>query len=74
MNRPIPRMWNNHDPGQMGRIIIDSLMPLENDELDLALAAYDPERCENRRWSVYDLYQLNMLCYMVLGWMRANKQ
>ncbi|MEK6879354.1 MAG: hypothetical protein AABY22_07100 [Nanoarchaeota archaeon] len=52
----------------MATLISNSGMPLTESEKRLVLKNLDADPCSNI--SVYDLYELNMLCHMVKGYIR----
>lgn len=59
--------WNNHDPCAMAKIILDSLMPLEQDEERLVKKALNDYETQ---FNIYELYDLNVLCHMSQGFLR----
>lgn len=62
------KIWNSENAYEMATIVVNSKMPLSNDEAKLVNIALSAEPIKN--FSVYDLYDLNILCYMVRGYIR----
>lgn len=61
--------WDNQNPASMVKHIRSVGMPLDDDEEYLVSKA---EVDYQTTWNVYDLYELNILCWKSEGYMRAK--
>lgn len=61
-------VWNSTDPWGMADVISASQMPLDADQARLVRRAHEG----GHTWSVYQLHELNVLCFEARGWRAAR--
>jgi hypothetical protein len=63
--------WDRNDPVSMAKFIMNSGMPLDINETNLLRKVMnDFHYVIGAKFSAYDLFELNLLCYQVLGFRR----